>query len=325
MSDLETPSTSVLPASPPPTPSRRRLVIGGVVAGVVVVAIILAFLFWPKHGVDDSIVPAAGSSTPTSSPAASPTAPGATTQAGAVAGSLTPSAPASSAVASPAGTAKPTGSVAAKPPTSFSPPPHVSSVSTIGPQLATGLVAGRGIDIPGVVQQAVQWQDANGRNVLLGIERIDHNRADGGPDAGAIVVMLVANLDGKAKVLRTITDASGTVTKPCPTDFGMEVLPGSLTVRDDDHDGVGEATAAWWIACAGDVQRFPSRVALLSGGKKYLLSGQALPKVGSPSYTDADRKKMGLPAGTFGAGPGRGSWPANSYARATALFHRLFN
>jgi hypothetical protein len=175
------------------------------------------------------------------------------------------------------------------------------------------------------VQQAVQWQDANGRNVLLASERIDHNQADGGPDAGAIVVLLVSHLDGKAKVLRTMTDASGTPTAPCRTDFGMEVLPGSLTVRDDDHDGIGEATVAWWVVCRGDPGQYPARVAVLSGADKYILRGQGLPKVGTPSYSVADRKALGLPAATFSAEPGRSHWPVNSYTRAAALFHQLFS
>jgi hypothetical protein len=322
VSNLGAPSSSVLPAIAPEPPPRRRLVWAAAIGGALVLALVLAVVFWPRSGPDGSAAPVAQSSTPAAS---SPATPGATSQAAAPAGSVTPSAPASSPAGSASVPATPTAGAPAKPAASYTPPPHVSSVTRMGAQLATGLVTGKGIEVPGVVTQAVQWQDKNGRNVLLAGERIDHNRGDGDVDAGAVVVMLVSNLDGKAKVLRKLTDATGTPTEPCPTDFGMEVLPGSLTVRDDDHDGVGEATVAWWIACAGDVQRFPSRLAVLSGTDKYQLNGLAMPKVGSPSYTEAQRKSMKLAAGTFSASPGRGSWPVNSYARATALFRQLFS
>lgn len=325
MSDLGAPSGSVLPADPPPSRGPdRRLLIGGGVAGAVVIAVVLGFLLRPHHpaGADGTPVAQTGTTT-----ASAPGAPSATSQAGAVqggiaSGSATPSATASAGPASsaPAASVTPT-NAPGKPAASYSPPPHVASVSRIGPMAATGIVTGKGIEVTGTVEQAVQWEDRNGRNVLLASRRIDHNRGDGGPDAGTIVVLLVSHLDGRAEVERTMTDSIGTPTRPCALDLGLGVVPGSLTVRDDDHDGVGEVTAAWWTSCSGDAGQVSTRLALLSGPKKYILRGSGLPK---PEYTDAERRKLGVPPASFSASPGRSGWPANSYARVTALARQLF-
>jgi hypothetical protein len=101
------------------------------------------------------------------------------------------------------------------------------------------------------------------------------------------------------------------------------VLPGSLTVRDDDHDGVGEATAAWFALCHTDAGQYPVKLALLSGSRKDILRGEALPRVGSPRFTEAERRQLGAPAASFTAEPAPGRWPANSYRRAVTLYHQL--
>jgi hypothetical protein len=90
-----------------------------------------------------------------------------------------------------------TAPAAASPPSPPAAPPPLASVGLLDPVLAAGTLTAARIPVPGTVQQALQWQDANGRNLLLAGKRPIRDR-DGRESAGAIVVMLVTHLDTRA-------------------------------------------------------------------------------------------------------------------------------
>jgi hypothetical protein len=87
--------------------------------------------------------------------------------------------------------------------------------------------------------------------------------------------------------------------------------PGSVTVQDLDGDGIAEATVGWTQRCGGPERPTRVRLALLSGGKKYILRGAAV--VG-----------QGDPTGGLRPDPDVSAWPAQSHDAVVDLARRLY-
>jgi hypothetical protein len=194
--------------------------------------------------------------------------------------------------------------------------PGASQAVTVDATATATRLTGLGIAVVGAPREAWQWTDGNGTNVLLLTVQVTGRRTDGGAtDAATLRVVHAARLDTAPTVLRRLADAGS---GPCTTDYGFDFTPGSVTVGDQDHDGVGEATVGWWERCRGDVGPATVKLGVLTRGDWFVLRGQGF--VG-PRPTTLDGA---LASASFAASPAAPAWPAGAYRSTVALFHRLY-
>lgn len=158
-----------------------------------------------------------------------------------------------------------------------------------------------GLDADGAVQ-ALRFTDANGANLV--VLRTPGTQRD--PRLLADHVLLRAATGGAGRVLRAVRDGE----EACEFDETAEFVDGSLSVRDDDQDGLGEVTFAYRLACRSDVSESELKLLVLEDGKKYILRGtsssQFVPDPGDP-----------VPE------PARQAWPGASYDQALSRFREF--
>lgn len=130
--------------------------------------------------------------------------------------------------------------------------------------------------------------------------------ADTAGGGGSVLAEHVAyGPDGQRRLLREVRDS----VPECEYDLTAEFLPGSLDVRDDDEDGVGEVVFVYRLACRSDVSAAEQKLLLLEGGEKHILRGWT-----STPYEPYEEPK---------AEPAAGDWPEGSYEWAVDRFREL--
>ena len=172
---------------------------------------------------------------------------------------------------------------------------------------AAGLLDRAGVDLPGLVQQAWTWTDRDGLNLLAASARSEFT--DGSVRV-TLEIAHVADLDTEPQTLRMIRDSD------LPDDCGDQgavapaagYTPGSVAVTDLDGDGIAEVSIGWTATCGGDDPQTSVKLALLSNGLMFMLSGSGV--LGAGGSMDPD--------------PDPGSWPPAYLQPLSDLFRRLY-
>ena len=259
------------PADRPLTRRRRLIVVAIVVVPLLAVAGTVALIPWGSGG------PARARTPQVTEPVSQP-----------VAGT-------GAAQVSPSPTPQPTTSGVAGGPTEISAPQ------------AAELLARAGVDLPGLVQQAWTWTDRDGLNLLAASARSEFTE---GSVRVTLEIAHVTDLDTEPQTLRMIRDAD------LPDDCGDQgavapaagYTPGSVAVTDLDGDGIAEVSIGWTASCGGDSAQTTVKLALLSNGMMFMLSGSGV--LGAGGSMDAD--------------PDPGSWPPTYLQPLSDLFRRLY-
>ncbi|MCB2378763.1 hypothetical protein LGH70_14265 [Hymenobacter sp. BT635] len=135
-----------------------------------------------------------------------------------------------------------------------------------------------GVVLPaGKLQEARQWEDANGTNVLVvtrTAEQDEPNAPDEADEAeGARHVELYARQyvrrPGGYQLLWKLQDHVG----HCPLDLALSLLPGSTAITDLDNDGHTETMLVYALGCRGDVSPLELKLILHEDAAKYALRG----------------------------------------------------
>ena len=151
----------------------------------------------------------------------------------------------------------------------------------------------------GSVVEAYSWSDANGHNLAATTSQDADAKVD-------LQVFHLAGLDSDARTLRVMRDPG---LPDCDGKGSASFTRGSLLVRDLDKNDVAEVAVGWTTKCAGDTKSL-AKLALITGGKKYILRGEG--EIGSPG------------SGNPMPEPVASSWPKEFQPALVRLFRQLY-
>lgn len=80
--------------------------------------------------------------------------------------------------------------------------------------------------------------------------------------------------------------------KVCPFDLDAAFLPNSLTITDQDANGIAESTFLYKLACRSDLSPAPLKLIMHEGTAKYALRGETLVNIGPLSEVTGGRKTI---------------------------------
>lgn len=192
------------------------------------------------------------------------------------------------------------GSATSSLPVAVLPPSSTASSGLVGGVLSPRVAAEHAGLKPAGAVAGLGFRDANGSNIVV----LRKSTAV----AGGISLMadqIAQRGTGRRRVLREVRDGM----PACPVDLTAEFVHGSLGVRDDDGDGIGEVHFAYRLACRGDVSPAEQKLLVLEDGKKYILRGETI--TAYASFVDPVPEPV--PEG----------WPHGVYDKAIALFRDL--
>ncbi|HEY0021790.1 MAG TPA: hypothetical protein VGB24_02740 [Longimicrobium sp.] len=147
-------------------------------------------------------------------------------------------------------------------------------------------------DVTGNVVDGARWRDANGENVVVLAETGEFPSAgecDTDPPCrdAEIRAYHFARNGSTWKRLWLVTDFQ----RECDFDLIAEFVKGSLSVTDLDHDGVGESTFLYALACTSDVSPSTLKLIMHEGQAKYAIRGTTdlSAVLGTSEYSGGDR------------------------------------
>ncbi len=133
-------------------------------------------------------------------------------------------------------------------------------------------LAAKKLTYKGEPVQALGWKDKNGENVIILTatkelwDSKEENRSK------ELYGLHYINQGGVWKLSRQIYD----FVKDCPFDVMLDFVPNSLTVTDQDKDGLGEVTFLYTLGCRSDVSPDDLKLMLLENGQKYAIRGNTI-------------------------------------------------
>ncbi len=119
-----------------------------------------------------------------------------------------------------------------------------------------------------IVHQRI-WDDAHGENIALFTQKEEE-----------LFVYHYAIDADNPKLLRKIYDAE----KDCDYDLTLEFVEEAIQLTDLDNDNIGELTFAYKIACISDVSPVGLKLVMLEDGKKFILRGNTIIKMGDDKF-----------------------------------------
>ena len=105
-----------------------------------------------------------------------------------------------------------------------------------------------------------------------------------------IFVQLYTGKGLEQKELRLIQDG----VTGCEFDVVAQFLDGSVSITDEDADGVDELTFAYDLACTGDVSPATRKLLVLEGKDKHILRGSARVDLGNGEVLGGDYQVDGF-------------------------------
>ena len=139
-----------------------------------------------------------------------------------------------------------------------------------------------GIKFKGNLQEAWQWSDALGTNILITSqvpEYPDKRRDDMSDDAytAELHAFHFLKKDTAYRLLWKISDAE----RSCPFDITARFLKNATTITDLDSNGIAETTIQYTIACRSDVSPAFMKLIMHEDTAKYSLRGMTC-EAGNP-------------------------------------------
>jgi hypothetical protein len=133
-------------------------------------------------------------------------------------------------------------------------------------------LASRKITCKGEPQQILGWKDKNGENLIVLTETKELWDSKEENRSKELYALHYIQQAGAWKLSRQIYD----FVKNCPFDVMLNFVPNSLTVTDQDKDGLGEVTFLYTLGCRSDVSPDDLKLMLLENGQKYAIRGNTI-------------------------------------------------
>lgn len=136
-----------------------------------------------------------------------------------------------------------------------------------------------GAGYKGRVVASAEWEDVNGRNVVLVSETDLTPGKDDGQNKelfGYHYIIL-----GSAVKVWQIND----FIKDCPVDVTLEYIPNSLSITDLNENGIAESTFLYKLSCKGDVSPDDLKLMMHEGDIKYAIRGETLTRYSADGKT----------------------------------------
>lgn len=145
---------------------------------------------------------------------------------------------------------------------------------TIIPVALTAEQMPASIKINGKLQEAWQWTDKSGENILVTsyTQPYDDKGKNEYGEEGQTAELHAAQYVKKGESYELVWKNDDTE-KSCPFDITCEFIKGATTVTDLDKDGIAEATIQYRMACRSDVSPAQMKLFLYEGAEKYFLKG----------------------------------------------------
>lgn len=126
----------------------------------------------------------------------------------------------------------------------------------------------------GKFQQAWQWKDKLGENILVTalVEPFEDKQKNEYGEEGQSAELNAYHYikkDGDYQLLWKINDGE----KSCPFDITCGFIKDAITVTDLDKDGIGETTLSYRKACRSDVSPSEMKLIMYENTDKYSLKG----------------------------------------------------
>ena len=144
----------------------------------------------------------------------------------------------------------------------------------ISPVSITAAQIPPGVKFDGKLQEAWQWTDKLGDNILVTsyIEPYDDKEKSDQGDEGKTAKLNAFHYvkkDGSYQLLWKVNDEE----KSCPFDITCEFIKGATTVTDLDKNGIAETTVQYRLACRSDVSPAEMKLIMHENNVSYSLRG----------------------------------------------------
>jgi hypothetical protein len=149
-----------------------------------------------------------------------------------------------------------------------------STSVTISPVALTAEQIPASIKVNGKLQEAWQWTDKSGENILVisYVEPYDDKEKNESGEEGQSAELHASQYvkkEGNYELLWKIDDGE----KSCPFDITCKFIKDATTVTDLDKDAVAETTIQYRLACRSDVSPSAMKLVMYEGSVKYFLTG----------------------------------------------------
>lgn len=125
-----------------------------------------------------------------------------------------------------------------------------------------------GVKYDGKVVARANWEDKNGRNILIITETEEKKLKEDFRMKELFAYQYVIN-GNDTKLLWKVND----FIKDCPVDITLSYLAKSLSVTDLDKNGIAENTFIYIMSCKGDVSPDDMKLIMHEGTTKYAIRG----------------------------------------------------
>ncbi|MBK9034383.1 MAG: hypothetical protein IPL61_24475 [Myxococcales bacterium] len=136
------------------------------------------------------------------------------------------------------------------------------------------------------VEQVWSWTDGDTATAGLAVFSSTDTVKVGRVVARKLFVQYYRGKAGKLKLVRLVNDGVPT----CAYDVVAQFVPGSVSVTDEDADGVSELTFAYDVTCTSDVSPSTRKLLVLEGPAKHALRGNSRIDAGGGDLVGGDYK-----------------------------------
>ncbi|WP_157530796.1 M949_RS01915 family surface polysaccharide biosynthesis protein [Hymenobacter norwichensis] len=143
--------------------------------------------------------------------------------------------------------------------------------------------------LPGQLQEAWRWTDANGENLLVVFRTVSSSKqqlATPSPDSSAVEDMHDFERTARIMARQYVRQPSQNnyqelwrlqdAVTDCALDMTLRLQPGSTAITDLDQNGRSETTLVYALACRGDISGADLKLIMRAGAAKYALRGSSI-------------------------------------------------
>jgi len=131
------------------------------------------------------------------------------------------------------------------------------------------------VKITGKLYEAYQWTDKTGENLLVTSLTDIHSdpQPKDGEETQSAALYIYHYIKNNNDSIYTLKWKKEEEEKECPFDITCEFLKSSIQVTDLDHNGIGEFTLLYKMACRSDVSPAYMKLVLREDQSEYSLGG----------------------------------------------------